>query len=153
MKELAAGFVVLVVMIGSVLAQDENDKKELLTLPKALKLGEDGLTEYTGLSEVGQDEAAELYATARRLSTEQELGQKNLQLVLSLQSWRQVISACRRSIYSLAYIINGGGTMYSHGERRDCSAVEDFLAALSKSLPFAEAKADQKAASVIDHTI
>jgi hypothetical protein len=153
MKELVVSVAVFMVMSGSVFAQEESEKKEPLTISQALKLGEDKLTEYTGLSEVGQDEAAELYATARRLTTEQELGQKNLQLVLDLQSWREVISACRRSIYSLAYIINGGGTMYSHGERRDCSAVEDFLSALSKSLPFADAKGDEKATSVIDHTI
>jgi hypothetical protein len=43
--------------------------------------------------------------------------------------------------------------MYSHGERRDCSAVEDFLAELSNSLPLAEDKGDPKADTVIDRTI
>src|SRR5260370_22764315 len=61
----------LVAMAGSVFAQDTDEKKEPLTISQALKLGEEGLTEYTGLSEVGQDQAAELYATAKRITTEQ----------------------------------------------------------------------------------
>ena len=143
----------VIAMSGSVFAQDADEKKEPVTISQALKLGEEGLTEHTGLSEVGQDEAAELYATAKRITTEQALGQKNVQLVIDLDSWREVISACRRSIDSLAYIINGGGTMYSHGQRRDVSAVENFLAEMSKSLPFPDGKGDPKAAEVIDRTI
>jgi hypothetical protein len=141
------------VMVGSVFAQDTNKSQEPVTVSQALKLGEEGLTEYTGLSEVGQDEAAEYYATAKRLTTEQALGQKSLQLVIDLQNWRDLISACRRSIDSLAYVVNGGGTMYSHGQRRDVSAVENFLAELSKSLPFPDDKGDANADKVIDHTI
>jgi hypothetical protein len=143
----------LVVLAGSAFGQDANEKKEPLTISQALKLGEERLTEYTGLSEVGQDEAAEFYATAKRITTEEALGQKNLQLVIDLQSWREAISNCRKSCYVLAYIVNGGGTMYSHGERRDVSAVENFLAELSKSLPLPDGKGDPKADSVIDHTI
>lgn len=143
----------LVVMAGSIIAQDADEKKEPLTISQALKLGEEGLTEYTGLSEVGQDQAAELYAMAERITTEQALGQKNLQLVLDLDGWREVISRCRRSCMSIGYITNGGGTMSGHQATRDSVAVEDFLAELSKSLPFPEAKGDEKAANVIDCTI
>lgn len=137
----------------SLFAQAGNEKNEPLPMSQALKLGEEGLLEYTGTSEIGQDRAAEFYATAKRITTERTLGQKDLRLVLDLQDWRQSISDCRKSCYPLAYIVNGGGTMYTHGERRDCSAVEDFLAELSKTLPFAEAKGDPKADTVIDHTI
>ena len=70
----------VVALSGSVFAQDTDEKKEPVTISQALKIGEEGLTEYTGLSEVGQDEAAELYATAKRITTEQALGQKNLRL-------------------------------------------------------------------------
>src|SRR5262249_46026034 len=139
-----------IAMVGFVFAQDAEEKKEPVTISKALELGEDGLTQYTGLSEVGQDEAAEFYGTAKRLTTEQALGQKNLQLVIDLQSWRDVISACRRSIDSLAYVFNGGGTMYSHGQRRDVAAVDNFLAELSKSLPLPDDKGDANADKVID---
>src|SRR5260370_21527557 len=139
----------LVAMAGSVFAQDTDEKKEPVTVSQALKLGEEGLTEYTGLSEVGQDQAAELYATAKRLTTEQALGQKNLQLVIDLENWRNVISACRRSSMSIGYITNGGGSMSGHQARRDAVAVEDFLAEFSQRLPLPEAKGDAKAGNVI----
>src|SRR5689334_13850696 len=119
---------VFVAMISVVFGQDANKSEQPVTLSKALELGEEKLTEYTGLSEVGQDEAAEYFAAATRLTTEQTLGQKDLKLVLELQNWRELISACRRSINVLAYTVNGGGTMYGHGERRDVSSVETFLA-------------------------
>lgn len=126
MKELTVSLVVVVVMAGFVFGQDANKSQEPVTVSKALELGEEGLTQYTGLSEVRQDEAAEYYATAKRLTTEQALGQKSVQLVIDLQNWREAISACRKSIDSMAYVVNGGGTMYSHGQRRDVSAVESF---------------------------
>jgi hypothetical protein len=137
----------------SVFVQAANEKKDPLPMLQALKLGEEGLLEYTGTSEVGQDRAAEFYATAKRITTEQALGEKDVRLVIALQDWRRAISDCRKNFYALAYIVNGGGTMYSHGERRDCSAVEDFLAELSKRLPLPEAKGDPKANTVIDHAI
>jgi hypothetical protein len=153
MKKLTAYCAVIIAIPVSIFAQAANEKQEPLPLSQALKLGEEGLTEYTGLSEVGLDRAAEFYAAAKRITTEQALGQKDLRLVLDLQTWRRAISDCRKGFYPLAYIVNGGGTMYSHGERRDCSAVEDFLAGLSNSLPLAEGKGDPKADTVIDHTI
>jgi hypothetical protein len=153
MKKVTASLLLVIAMTVSIFAQAANEKEEPLPLSQALKLGEEGLTEYTGLSEVGLDRAAEFYAAAKRITTEQTLGQKDLRLVLDLQTWRQRISDCRKRFYPLAYIVNGGGTMYTHGERRDCSAVEDFLAELSNSLPLAEGKGDPKANTVIDHTI
>ena len=153
MKELTVSLAVVVVMAGSVVAQDADEKKEPVTISQALKVGEEGLTEYTGLSEVGQDQAAELYASAKRITTEQALGQKNLQVVIDLESWREVISKCRKSCMSIGYITNGGGTMSGHQATRDCVAVEDFLAEFSKTLPLPEANGDAKAANVIDRTI
>ena len=153
MKELTVSLAVVVVMAGSVVAQDADEKKEPVTMAQALKIGEEGLTEYTGLSEVGQDQAAELYASAKRITTEQALGQKNLQLVIDLESWREVISRCRKSCMSIGYITNGGGTMSGHQATRDAVAVEDFLAELSKSLPLPDANGDAKAGNVIDRTI
>src|SRR5260370_35860785 len=130
----------LITTADSGFAQDADEKKEPVTVSQALKLGEEGLTEYTGLSEVGQDQAAERYGPAKRLPTEQALGQKNLQLVIDLENWRNVISACRRSCMSIGYITNGGGTMSGHQARRDAVAVEDFLAEFSQKLPLPEAK-------------
>ena len=45
----------VVALSGSVFAQDADEKKEPVTISQALKIGEEGLTEYTGLSEVGED--------------------------------------------------------------------------------------------------
>ena len=45
----------VVALSGSVFAQDADEKKEPATISQALKIGEEGLTEYTGLSEVGED--------------------------------------------------------------------------------------------------
>ena len=45
----------VIALSGSVFAQDPDEKKEPVTISQALKIGEEGLTEYTGLSEVGQD--------------------------------------------------------------------------------------------------
>jgi len=143
----------VVALSGSVFAQDTDEKKEPVTISQALKIGEEGLTEYTGLSEVGQDEAAELYATAKRITTEQALGEKNLQLVIDLDAWRTVIAQCRRSCMSLGFITNNGGTMSGHQARRDSVAVEDFLSEMSKSLPFPDGKGDPRALEVIDRTI
>ena len=143
----------VIALSGSVFAQDPDEKKEPVTISQALKIGEEGLTEYTGLSEVGRDEAAELYAAAKRITTEQVLGQKNLQLVIDLDGWRTIIAQYRRSCMSLGFITNNGGTMSGHQARRDSVAVEDFLSEMSKSLPFPDDKGDPKALEVIDRTI
>src|SRR5947209_256684 len=153
MKKRTACLAAVFAVAGFVVAQDQDEKKEPVTISKALAVGEEGITQYTGLSEVGQDEAAELFAAATRLTTEQTLGQKDLKLVLELENWRNLLSACRRSIDSLAYFVNGGGTMYSHGERREVSAVETFLAEFSKGLPIPDGKGDLNADKVIDRTI
>src|SRR5260370_26293320 len=153
MKKLTVSLAVVAVMAGFVFAQDADEKKEPLTISQALKVGEEGLTEYTGLSEVGQDQAAELYAAAKRITTEQALGQRNLQLVIDLDGWRTVIAQCRRSCMSMGFITNDGGTMSGHQARRDSVAVEDFLAEMSKTLPLAEAKGDPKALEPINRTI
>ena len=134
-------------------AADVSDKSAPITATQALKLGVEGLTEFTGPSEVGQDEAARLYATARRLETEQSLAKKNLKLVTELDEWRSLLDICRGRCFDLAYIINGGGTMYTHGHARDCAEVEDFLATLAKRLPLAEGKGDKKASKQINDAI
>ena len=152
MRVLTAFLTVVLTTTIPLLAQDANEKKDPLPISQVLKLGVEGLTEFTGPSEVGQDEAAELFAAARRLTTEQSLGQKDVHLVMELQTWRQALSKFRDSIISLAYIINGGGTMYTHGERRDVTEVEDFLAGLANRLPFAAGKGARNAAQLFRGT-
>jgi hypothetical protein len=134
------------------MAQDA-EKKPPLTVAIALKLGVEGLTSYTNPSEAGQDQAARLYAAARRLKTENALAQEDLAQVPVLDSYRDVLSKCRVGSCELAYIVNGGGTMYHHGEARDCASVEDFLVDVAKQLPFGEGKGSAKATAKIDAAI
>jgi hypothetical protein len=137
----------------SVRAADDDAEKAPLTAARALKLGLDGVLEQSDQNEAGQDHGAWLYATARRLDTENKLAAKELELVLQLDEWRPTISKCRVESCSLAYVVNGGGTMYTHGAARDCAEVEDFLATLSKELPLAEGKGSAKANAKIDAAI
>ena len=134
-------------------AADNDDKPEPITAAQALKLGVEGLAEKLGPSEIDQDEAARLYATAKRLETEQALAKKNLKLVTELEDWRSYLESCRGHAYTMAYVVNGGGTMYTHGHARDCAEVEDFLATLAKRLPLAEGKGDPKASKQITDSI
>jgi len=147
-----ASLVITALTLGTVSAQDE-EKPKVITAAQALKLGPAGLTELTNPSEAGQDQAAILYATAKRLQTENTLAKRDLQAVITLEEWRTAISQCRESAFSLAYIINGGGTMYSHGSARDTAEVEDFLAELASSLPLAEGEGDAKATKQIDNAM
>jgi hypothetical protein len=132
---------------------DDSEKNTPLTIAIALKLGAEGLTRYTDPSEAGQDRAARLYAAARQLKTESALAQKNLEQVLVLDDYRDSLSKVCVGSCNLAYIVNGGGTMYSHGAARECAPLEDFLAGLAKELPFAEGKGSGKASAKIDAAI
>lgn len=138
---------------ASVNGQDTGEKRAPLTLSRALKLGPEKLAEQTDGSEAGQDHAAHLYAAAKRIETDSALAQRDLEQVVVLDSWRDAISACRRGSCSLAYIVNGGGTMYSHGQARDCAEVEDFLATFAMSLPLPEGKGSAKAAKQVEDAI
>lgn len=133
-------------------AQGEGQPKPI-TAAQALKLGPENLTDLTDPSEAGQDQAALLYATAKRLQTESTLAKRDLQAVLTLKEWRDAIHSCRESVYSLAYIINGGGTMYSHGSARDIAEVEDFLASFAQQLPLAEGVGDANATQQLDEAM
>jgi histidyl-tRNA synthetase len=133
-----------------VLAQDEEAPKPV-TQSIALKLGVEALAEkYTGESEAGLDEAATLYATAKRMETESKLAKVDLRLVSELDSWRGPMQECRRDPIMLASILSGGGTMYSHAAQRDAADMEDFLAKLSARLPLKEGKGSPKAIAKMD---
>ena len=142
-----------VAQISTLPAQDGEEKPTPVTLSMALKLGPEKLTKYTDESEAGQDMAADLYATAKRLETENALAQKDLSLVGELDYWRDTLSKCRGGSYSLASFVNGGGTMYSHGSVRDGCLVEDFLSEAAKRLPFKEGEGAEKANKQIDAAI
>lgn len=138
---------------SAILAQDAEGKRPPLTQSLALKLGPEELTQYTDPSEAGQDRAARLYAEAKRIETEQALARRNLPLVIELDEWREMLRLCRHGSCSIAYIVNGGGTMYSHGGARDCAILEDFLAQLAPRLPLPPGKGSPKASKKIEETI
>jgi hypothetical protein len=135
--------------------ENVEDKRVPVTLATALKLGPDKLTKVIDehQSEAGKDWAAKLYATAKRIETEHALAQRDLELVLQLNVWREALADCRVGSCNLARTYFSGGTMYGHGARRDCAALEDFLAGLAKRLPLAEGKGSTKAAKQIDDAI
>ncbi len=134
-------------------AQNADEKKQPLTMAKALKLGVEDLTQYTDQSEAGQDNAAHLYATAKRIETEHALAQRDLRQVIEMSHWRTVLAKCRNGSCNAAYIINGGGTMYPHAANRNGAALEDFLAELAKRMPLNVGKGDPKADKEIDENI
>jgi hypothetical protein len=152
MNRLPACLALALLFCTFVMAGDA-EKETPMTMSRALKLGLDGLLSASDPSEAGQDHAARLYAAAKRVETENVLAKKNVELVLALDDWRYALAGCRRGSCELAYIVNGGGTMYSHGEARDCAPVEDFLADLAKQLPLAAGKGSARANEKIDDAI
>ncbi len=153
-KATAAAVVfALAIVCQSAGAKNACETNSPVTLATALKLGTEKLTKITGESECGQDFAARLYATAKRIETEHALARRDLELVLQLDVWREALSKCRVGSWDLAYYYHGGGTMWGHGAARDCAPLEDFLAGLAKRLPFADGKGSVKAAKQIDDAI
>lgn len=142
-------FCAAVILASGLRAQEETNKPSPVPMARALKLGVEKLTEITGGSEAGIDRAAGMYAIARKLETELALAKTDVGRVMELEAWREALSLCRQTCFSLAYITNGGGTMYSHAGARDAAEVEDFLAGFSKRLPLAEGKGDPAAVKMI----
>lgn len=127
------------------MARAEEDAPPTFTAAQALKLGVEKMAEKINGGEAGEDQAALIYATAKRLETENALAQKNLALVVELNHWRESLGTMIDQMCGLAYTLNGGGTMYSHASSRNNVGLEKFLAELSKQLPFGEGKGDEQA--------
>lgn len=136
MKRLAAIFLLAT---ATAMAQDDDPKRVSMEL--ALKLGPEKLTRIVGGSEAGQDIACRLYASAKRLQTENRLAKQDLRLVTELDELRHTLGNAIDGFCSMAYGINGGGTMYTHAESRNDAELEDFLADFSKH-PSAGGKGD-----------
>lgn len=153
MNVLLKTIALIALVSHSIIAQNADEKKKPLTMAKALKLGAEDLTQYTDQSEAGQDNAAFLYATAKRIETEHTLAQRDLLQVSELDRWRSVLAKCRNGSCNAAYLVNGGGTMFTHAAHRNCAALEDFLADLAKRLPLKKGKGYPKAEKEIDESI
>jgi hypothetical protein len=147
MKRVAAIFLLAPV---SIMAQDDAPKPVSMEL--ALKLGPEKLTRIVGGSEAGQDIACQLYAAAKRLQTENRLAKQDLRLVTELDWLRRTLGDCIDGFCSMAYGINGGGTMYTHAESRNDASLEDFLADFSKH-PSAGGKGDPESIARLEKLI
>jgi hypothetical protein len=113
--------------------------RPVITQDQALKAGPGKLTELLGdESENGMDEAALLYAAAKRLETETSLAARDLSLVLQLDLLRGPLARFEDEAMSMAYIIAGGGTMWGHQAARNAAGREDLLADIAKDMPLKE---------------
>lgn len=107
-----------------------------IPLAQALKLGTEGLAAKLGdESEAGLDAAAVYYATAKRMQTEQSLGEKDLRWVLDLDLLREAAAEWLDAWYGGMYYVSGGGTMWGHLQARSQAGLEDVLAELAKRMP------------------
>jgi hypothetical protein len=146
----------LIALACPLLALAQDDSIKPVTAAQALKLGAEKLaTEHMkDESEAGQDEAAQLYATALRLKTENALAKKDLRDVDTLAHMRETLSNCRESSIDLAGFINGGGSMFGHASARDCAAVEIFLSEIVElGFPPAAGEGSSKARKAVDQHI
>jgi hypothetical protein len=108
----------------------------MIPLAQALKLGPEGLAAKLGdESEAGLDAAAVYYATAKRMQTEQSLGEKDLRLVLDLDLLREAAAEWLDAWHGGMYYVSGGGTMWGHLQARSQAGLEDALAELAKRMP------------------
>ena len=127
-------FSALFVSLSFVVAQDEATKP--VNQATALKAGPDQLVELLGdQSEAGIDQAANLYATAKRIETESKLAAKDLSLVIALGDIRSALQKWNLECSAAGYILTGGGTMWSHGSVRAQVTIEDLLAKFATRLP------------------
>jgi hypothetical protein len=108
----------------------------VISLAQALKLGPEGLAAKLGdESEAGLDTAAVYYATAKRMQTEQALGEKDLRLVLDLDLLREAAAEWLDAWYGGMYYVSGGGTMWGHMQSRSQAGLEEALAKLAERMP------------------
>lgn len=106
------------------------------------------------MSELGYDEAAELWADCREKKTREELASQPKVLDWLMDLRRQELEYVGLS-YALAKQISGGGTMYQHRQRRFRAKVEQHIAALgqlqlSKQRRIARAEVKKRQARVDD---
>ena len=125
MKSLILATIPFVLSGASCLSAAEPE----LSIEQVLKIGVDDLAVKLGnASEAGEDDAAQLWATARRLKTEAALGKSSVQAVKRLAEWRAVINRWMDAAVFSSSIESGGGSLYSHIANRNDAAIEAFLA-------------------------
>ncbi len=86
------------------------------------------------VSEAGQDRAARIWATAKRLETETKLAATSVPGVMQLDYWRQTLNRWQDLWLDLRSVESGGGTMWGHFAARNDATLEKFLAAQCEGL-------------------
>ncbi|MBK1831231.1 hypothetical protein JIN77_10870 [Verrucomicrobiaceae bacterium R5-34] len=100
-----------------------------LNTSEVLQLTLEQLAEKLGdQSEVGHNEAAQIWATAQRIQTDAVLGKTSVQAVRELNQWRQVLNDWSDLKLRVRAVHSGGGTMWSHLSARNDAPIESFLA-------------------------
>lgn len=128
--------ILAVLFIGAASAQGQESVAPAISLETALKLGSEGIAaKLKDESETGLDSAAQIYAVAKRLQTEQALAAKDLRLVVDLDILREAMSEWTDAWYEGMYFVSGGGTMWGHMQARAQADLEDLLAEFAKRLP------------------
>lgn len=114
--------------IGSSLAED-------IPQERVLEMELEGLAEVLGdRSEAGEDRAARIFATAKRVETENRLAKQGVARVVRLDDWRGAIERWQDLQLETRAREAGGGTMWGHLAARDDVELERFLAAHADEL-------------------
>lgn len=138
---------------ASLHAEDPNHPNPPITAAEALKLGFEGLAEKLGQGDYSRDEAAPLYATAKRLEIENMLAAKDLRLVPFVDELRTLLVMCRGHAFDMAYSIMNGGSAYRHGHFWDQAEIENFLAGFAKHASLAKGEGSPKATKLINKAL
>ena len=114
-----------------------------------LKYTPDKLAQKLGnVSEAGEDDAAQLWASAKRLETEAILGKTSVQAVRRLNYWRKVLNQWEDRKLEARGIESGGGSMWSHLSQRNDAWIEKMLA--KHMVELSKEREDQGKAFTID---
>ena len=109
-------------------ANSAADEKPM-SVSEVLKHTPEKLAQILGnTSEAGEDHAAQLWATAKKIETNSTLGKKSVQSVQRLNQWRTVLNTWADLTLHAKSIETGGGTLWGHLSARNDAWIEEFLA-------------------------
>lgn len=117
------------------LTSSTHAEEKAMSVPEVLKHTPEKLAQVLGnTSEAGEDQAAQLWATAKRIQTESLLGKKSILAVRRLAQWRRILNTWDDLQLQARSIESGGGTLWGHMSARNDAWIEDFLAKNKEAL-------------------
>ncbi len=100
-----------------------------MSISEVLKHTPEQLAEKLGnRSEAGENHAARLWASAKRVETDYVLGKTSIQAVQRLNEWRELLNTWQDLKLQARAMESGGGTMWNHMSARNDAWIEMFLA-------------------------